>query len=814
MINERGQLISENSPEGIYLKWWKELCAVKDSKERKKFEKTGDRILKIFASESDVESSGSASTSRVMYNVLWSNIQVLKPAVFSRIPKIVCERRFKDSDPVGRMACSIVERATSFMISVQEDRFFDAVSMAVDDCLLPGLGNVWLRYEAKFDTDAQDTTTSLDDSNPDSQTQEFITPGTERVIIDPLNWKDYFESKARHQYEVRWKAKRVFMTRRELIERFGDIGKEVKLTVDPNKGKGETEDFLKQAEVYEIQDLQSKTKIWISEGYPKGPLEVAEDTLGLEGFFSCPKPLTATTRTDSNYPTADFVIYEKLAEEVDYVTKRISGLVECIRFVGAAAASMNAELKNILSLRDGQIMPVENWALFSEKGGLTGVIDWLPFEKAVQAIEPLMGYRDDLLIKIDLITGLPDIARGVTDAGETAAAQQKKSRWATVKLSERQNKVQRFCRQIISLMAQIIFEPGLFTDESIALMCGVAQMSPTDQELFGSALAILRDDRLRTFRVTIETDSTIATDEEEERASRMEYIGAVQSLVANIQNVSQFRPELMKPMIESALFTIRAFRTGRPLEGAWEKAMQEIEENDEAAKQSPPPPDYEQMKLDMEGQKLQMEGQLQFQKLEMENQKLQAELAINNLKAELEQRKLALEEWIKPQALQMDAQKNNADFEIASQKIGIEAQKLQESSSLEAMALELERFKNEYSQFIQAKTLELEQYRVVVSEKEKLLTEQRLQEEKLEKERERAQSETNRLQDNDREERKLTFEMARAEREFREKERDREEARLAAKEAQSQAQGKKKKKKITVTRTENGLEGVAEDSDD
>jgi hypothetical protein len=811
MINEKGQVIKNNSPEGIYLKWWKELCAVKESRQRKRFEKAGDKILKIYASESDVEAAGSQSTSKVMYNVLWSNIQVLKPAVFSRIPKIVCERRFKDSDPIGRMACSIVERSTSFMISVQEDRFFDAVSMAVDDCLLPGLGNVWLRYEAKFDTDAQDSTVSLDDSNPDSETQEFITPGSERVIIDPLNWKDYFESPARHQYEVRWKAKRVYMTRQELVERFGDIGNEVVLTHDPMKGKGESEDFLKQAEVFEIQDLQKKQRIWISEGYKKAPLEIAEDTLGIEGFFSCPKPLTATTRTDSNYPIADFLIYEKLAEEVDYVTKRIAALVECVRFVGASSAAMNAELKDVLSLRDGQVMPLQNWVNFTEKGGFGGAIDWLPFERAVQALEPLMAYRDDCLIKIDLITGLPDIARGVTDPSETASAQQRKSRWATIKLSERQSKVQRFCRQIISIMAQIIFEPGLFTDESIALMCGVAQMSPSDQELFYPALEMLKNDRLRTFRVTIETDSTIATDEEEDRASRMEYISAVQSLISNIQNVSQFRPELMKPMIESALFTIRAFRTGRPLEGAWEKAMQEIEENDAAAKESPPPPDYEQMKLEMEGQKLQMDAQIQAQKLELDNQKLQSDIMINNIKAELEQRKLALDEFLKPQELQMEGEKNGADFNIESQKLQLEANKMQESSAIEAMTLELERFKHEYSQFIQAKTLELEQYRVVVSEKEKLLTEQRLQEEKLEKERERNQSEANRLQDNDREERRLTFEMAKAEREFRERERDREHE----KEKRTQEQQKKKsKKKIVVTRTENGLEGTAEDSDD
>ena len=42
------------------------------------------------------------------YNALWSNVQILTPAVFGRCPVPIAERRFKDKDPVGRGAAQIL----------------------------------------------------------------------------------------------------------------------------------------------------------------------------------------------------------------------------------------------------------------------------------------------------------------------------------------------------------------------------------------------------------------------------------------------------------------------------------------------------------------------------------------------------------------------------------------------------------------------------------------------------------------------------------------------------------------------------------
>lgn len=705
-------------PKGCVNRWLKELELVKNSKMQKAFEKIGEKIVKSYRNADSLQAyqTSAVSPARVMLNVLWSNVQVLKPSLYCRMPKVVVERRFKDSDPIGRLASQICERATSFMLSDQQDRFNYAVKSAVEDRLLVGRGQVWVRYDVDFATEPEDAGETISsDEVPSEEPQQMIKPGTERAIVDYIFWEDYFEAVARGPYEVRWKAKRAYMTKNELCERFGEkIGNAVQLTKNPNdlkrqKLNGDEPQFLMQAEVYEIWDRDTKRVYWISEGYKEGPLDCKDDPLHLKDFYPCPLPLVATTTTDSTYPTPDYKIYERLAEELDYTTKRISAMVDCIRFVGATAAQFNSDVKNMLKLDDGQLWPVENWAAWAEKGGLKGVMDWLPFDQCVAAIGPLMEYQTSLYAQINEITGIPDIVRGSTDPNETLGVQQQKAHWVQVKLAEKQQDVQRFCRDVIAKIAEIIFEVGLFSDESIALMCGVSEMPPEDQQNFPYAMQLLRSDEMRTFRVDIETDSTIAADEESDKAARMEYMNTLNSVLGNLQSVMQFRPELIHPMIESALFAVRGFRTGKPVEGALQKALQEIEDNDaaaaEQAAQQPPPPDYETQKLQLQGQELQIK--------QMDAQ-VKADTAMQEIQ-------------LKGQELQLKGQEMQANFELESQRVQIEGLKVQSEAQAKATAQELETFKAQFAQQVESQRVEIEKYKAVLSEKEKMIEENRLQ---------------------------------------------------------------------------------------
>ena len=80
-------------------------------REFKKWEGRVEKILKRYRDESRDNKDSAAK-----FNILWSNVQTLVPATFSRLPVPDVTRRFKDNDPVGRVAAQILERALDFEI--------------------------------------------------------------------------------------------------------------------------------------------------------------------------------------------------------------------------------------------------------------------------------------------------------------------------------------------------------------------------------------------------------------------------------------------------------------------------------------------------------------------------------------------------------------------------------------------------------------------------------------------------------------------------------------------------------------------------
>jgi hypothetical protein len=104
--------------------------SVKDWQQRAK------KIIKRYKDERGSGDSPFEDSGRSKFNILWSNVQTLQPLLYARTPKPQVERRFKDSDPVGRSASENLERALRFSLSSQP---FDRVmSSCRDDFLLTG----------------------------------------------------------------------------------------------------------------------------------------------------------------------------------------------------------------------------------------------------------------------------------------------------------------------------------------------------------------------------------------------------------------------------------------------------------------------------------------------------------------------------------------------------------------------------------------------------------------------------------------------------------------------------------------------------
>ena len=113
------------------------------------WEKVGERILKRYRLEQRGMAQGDSGTlgveTKPTYNVLWSNVQTMRPGMFSKVPQIIAERRHRDRDPIGRITAEVIQRAANN--ETETNGFKDSMDAVVLDVLLPGRGVPWVRFE-------------------------------------------------------------------------------------------------------------------------------------------------------------------------------------------------------------------------------------------------------------------------------------------------------------------------------------------------------------------------------------------------------------------------------------------------------------------------------------------------------------------------------------------------------------------------------------------------------------------------------------------------------------------------------------------
>lgn len=128
-----------------YESWYKTISSYERT--FKRWEARADRIIKKYKDDSRYDRNPNAR-----FNILWSNVQTIQPAIFARLPRPDVSRRFRDNDPIGRVASMMLERALEFEIEHYGD-YKSAMNNSVLDRLLGGRGVSWVRYEPHFAVD-------------------------------------------------------------------------------------------------------------------------------------------------------------------------------------------------------------------------------------------------------------------------------------------------------------------------------------------------------------------------------------------------------------------------------------------------------------------------------------------------------------------------------------------------------------------------------------------------------------------------------------------------------------------------------------
>jgi hypothetical protein len=643
-----------------YEDWYKTIMGYERS--YKRWEARVDRIVKKYKDDSRYDRNPNAR-----FNILWSNVQTIQPAIFARLPRPDVSRRFRDNDPIGRVASLMLERALEFELEHYGD-YKSAMNNAVLDRLLGGRGVAWVRYEPHIvgsdsenepnpmDDDGYQVTEDSDEAETESA-KEIENP--ERIEyeccpVDYVHWKDFGHTIARTWEEVTAVWRKVYMSRPALVERFGEeLGYKIPLDTKPDdlKQSYKSDDGVYEALIYEIWDKETGKVLWISKSLGK-ILDERNDPLQLENFWPCPKPLYATLTTDSLEPIPDFVIYQDQARELDVLCDRIDGLINALKVRGVYDASAS-ELQRLFSEGENNTMiPVHNWMAFAEKQGMKGAIDLVdlaPFASALmscyQAMEQVKGQIYELM-------GIADIQRGQTDPSETLGAQIIKSNNAAGRLKTQQHAVVDFATSLLTIKAQIICNH--FTDDTLVKISGAMQLSDQDKQLIPQALELLRNEAAKNFRIEVTSDSMIYQDEQQEKADRTAFLAAVGQFISMALPTAQAAPEMTPMLLEMLKFGVTAFKAGKQLEGIIDQTADDMKKQYEASKGQPKPPP-------VEIQKAQMDAQGKMQQLQMtaqlEQAKLQGQMELEKAKQEYQ----AQENQLK---FQLEAQRNQADMDM------------------------------------------------------------------------------------------------------------------------------------------------------
>jgi hypothetical protein len=669
---------------------------------------------------------GDKDNAATKLNIFWSTVQTLLPALYARNPKPDVSRRFLDSDPIGRVAADVLERCCSY--AVNNDLFGQAMRQAVLDYLLCGRGVTWVRYVPHFqdanfgqsEEIAGDGIQLTDDAeigeHAAQQNQQVVS--YEETALDYVHWEDFGHSTGRTWEEVQAVWRRAYLTEKQLKERFVDFyaaGGTIPLDYKQKDDKGtELENTTNKAVIYEIWDKATKTVYWVHRDVPT-ILDAQEDPFNLKGFFPCPRPLFANLANDTCIPTPDYHQFKSQSIQLDSLTTRITQITKSIKVAGVYDGAQQGVERLLAEGVENQLLKVDSWMAFAEKGGLKSAIDLLPMQDMVQTLLSLYDARERVKNDLYEITGISDIIRGNTDARETAKAQQMKGQFAMLRLSDRQEDVQRFARDTIRIIGEYI--AGHFQLETIKMISGVRLFTEQEKQVYGAALQqmqagqqpqvplpkdlrpdelqdvmqkpsweevyqLLQDEPARCFRIDIQTDSTIKADKQAERLEKLDFLSNVSGFIGQAASAVTENPNLAPVMAQMLMFGVRAFDMDKDLEQTLNTFITKTQQEQGQQK-----PDKDQMKIqaDQQAEQAKLQAQMQMKSQEMqlsvqaENAKQQAQMEQETIQ---QQNQMALEKYKHEQIMQLE------QFKVQQQQsmtLAIEQMKAEAAYNLEKL---------------------------------------------------------------------------------------------------------------------------------
>lgn len=662
--------------------WITEIGSAK--KREKDFRKIGDEVIDIYSGK---------KSDQIPFNILFSNVETLLPALFSQTPRPIVKRRFNDQDPVGLAASKAGERMLKYLLDTNVEgyeTFDESISNATLDGLLPGRGVTSIKYDAEV------TEVDLDDK------ESISTVNWEQVCTDSRSWNKVFFGYAKKWSKVPWIAYEDYLDEEECERMFGkEVSSKIVFTEgeedddDDDNKKSKIEDnkgSRKTAIVYQIWDKLGDKKIrYISPAYNEGYLKVDDDHLKITGFFNCPRPIQFIKKSNDLMPVAMYTLYENQAKELNTITLRINEIVKRIKAIYLYDGSLGEDLSRLVEAAEGTLVPTDKGSSLVD-GGLAKAIWAMPIEQLVVVYQQLITAREACKRTIYEITGISDILRGQSMASETLGAQKIKESWGTLRLKRLQMEVQRYTRDALRIMLEVAAtkmseeswaqatglpfptaEQKTQAQQQLQMMQMQAQQMPQpmpgqpptpppqpDPNVVKAAqspsweeiLNVLKDDMLRSYKIDIETNSTIDVEATEDQKNVADFMNAMGQMMAGLAPMVENGSMPFDASKAILLEVVRKYRFGT-----------EVEEQFQNMQAPPPAQNPEAEKLKAEMQQSQQDSQIAAQQAQQDNQ-----LAMQKLQQEAQQAQQKLQAEMQAQMMQLKADQMIAMAELQAKK--------------------------------------------------------------------------------------------------------------------------------------------------
>lgn len=609
--------------------------------EEKDWRKTAKEAQSVYCSDDAMQIG-------TVFNLYHANIETTVPALYNSTPVPDIRRRYGDDDDAAKQGADAIERCLTAL--VDEYDFDEVLERTVHHFALAGRGVARIVYDPVL----------ADDDGVEDVAAQFLSC---RVVP----WEGFRRGPARAWEDVPWIAFEHFMTRKALEKLDPVHGAKVPLEMtERGEGTDVESDIFKKTRVWEIWDKNTREVYFIAPSYQARYVSKLDDPLRLKGFWPIPRPMQVNRGDDTMVPLCTYQVQKPILDELDTIARRIKRLVSQLRprALGPGKVDMDALAK----ADDGEIVEVSDIMAFLDNGGMDKMLAWFPMEPNVSAIKALYEHRQ--IVKQDLfeVSGLADVMRGQSDSSETLGAQQMKTQWGSLRIQRHQQEVQRFARDLFRLMAEIVAEH--YTPENIAMMTGIQLDDP--------ALAVITNDRMRSYRIDIETDSTIRGDLTRNMTQMTQFMqGTAQFLQAMAPAVQVGIP--MDVMITIYSSFARNFKLGKEVDAVLDNLPEIMKQQQAQASQQPSP---EQVKAEAEAKKVQMDLEATKAKTDMQMAQGQQQLQLKQAEGQMTLQMKQAEMEMKREEMALNREATMQDHQLKQQTMVADHQMQQEASQI------------------------------------------------------------------------------------------------------------------------------------